>query len=191
MRLSGSTSKYRMAEEPANSFKELPMEVGFHCCCSLMQAKTDLLQVNWHIACFIESDQDLCTFYLLCRSTHDALDGHNMSFWRARFLSRFDKPDWTECENAKYKEAYKKRRQALMYGARFDRALARHEPYDVKKATKVLEVLRDVIIGKCCFIFFITAFFSSFLVRNVFSDLRSIYIPSLWDVSVCRQVIPI
>lgn len=72
-----------------------------------------------------------------------------MSFWRARFLSRFEKPTWTGCDYVKYKEAYKKRRQALMYGARFNRALGRNDPYDVKKAIDALEVLRDMIIGKC------------------------------------------
>lgn len=43
-----------------------------------------------HIASQSTYDSDLCNFRLICRSTHDAVDADNCSFWRRRFLDLFE-----------------------------------------------------------------------------------------------------
>ncbi len=43
-----------------------------------------------HIGSFCTYDSDLCHFRLICRSTLDAVDADNCSFWRRRFLDTFE-----------------------------------------------------------------------------------------------------
>lgn len=105
-------------------------------------------QTNQHIASYLDSDAFLCNFRRISHSTHNAVDGDRLSFWRRRFLARFEKPTWTEPSNLKYKHAYQKRRKALMYGAKFDAAVRRTESKEIKKANAALEVVRDILVGK-------------------------------------------
>lgn len=50
--------------------------------------------------------------------------------------------------NIKFKEQYQKRRRALLYGAKFEAALNKKSPREMRKSVEVLEVLRDLIIGE-------------------------------------------
>jgi hypothetical protein len=109
-----------------NSFNTLPIEIA------------------QRIALEIEYDSDLCNFRLVCRSTHDAVDGDFDSFWRKRFLSIYERPaaDWKGAEgNRQYKAAYQWRRCILKN--------TRKEAFKLGNGAmekRCLEVLRDLIV---------------------------------------------
>ncbi|RMY55608.1 hypothetical protein D0863_13257 [Hortaea werneckii] len=120
-----------MAYHTANPFDLLPIET-----CQ-------------HIGGYL-NDRDLCTYRLVCQSTHNAIDADGFSFWRRRFITTFEKPTWTTSNNIKYRQAYHKRRRALMYGADFWVAITKSTGKDyakeIRRGTRCLEVLRDMII---------------------------------------------
>jgi hypothetical protein len=102
------------------------------------------IEIAQRIALEIEYDSDLCNFRLICRSTHDAVDGDFDSFWRKRFLSIFERPaaEWNGAKgNQQYKKAYQIRRQALREGPRKGFKLGKGEMEE-----RCLEVLRDLIV---------------------------------------------
>ncbi|KAI7279515.1 hypothetical protein KC345_g5323 [Hortaea werneckii] len=120
-----------MAYRTANPFDLLPIET-----CQ-------------HIGSYL-NDRDLCIYRLVCQSTHNAIDADGCSFWRRRFMTTFEKPTWTTSNNVKYRQAYHKRRRALMYGADFWVAITKSTGKDyakeIRRGTRCLEVLRDMII---------------------------------------------
>ena len=90
----------------------------------------------------------------MCRSTLDAVDADNCSFWRRRFLDYFEKPTTgvsfeantnAAWNNVAYKKAYQKRRSALKNGAKFAVGASKRE-------TECLEVLRDLVVGESPFL---------------------------------------
>ncbi|RMZ12380.1 hypothetical protein D0860_02986 [Hortaea werneckii] len=123
--------QFRMAYGTPNPFDLLPIET-----CQ-------------HIGGYL-NDRDLCTYRLVCQSTHNAIDADGFSFWRRRFITTFEKPTWTTSNNIKYRQAYHKRRRALMYGADFWVAITKSTGKDyakeIRRGTRCLEVLRDMII---------------------------------------------
>ena len=98
------------------------------------------IETNQHIASHIENDSDICNFRLICRSTLDAVDADNCSFWRRKFLSCFEKPVKT-MSNFEFKRTYQKRRGVLKCGALFYLG-------DTKREKECLEVVRDLICGE-------------------------------------------
>ena len=101
------------------------------------------IEVTQHIASYLDYDSDLCSFRLICRSTLDAVDADNCSFWRRRFLDVFETSTTltTGKNNVAFKKAYQKRRGCLKNGASFRSG-------DTKRERECLEVLRDLVVGE-------------------------------------------
>lgn len=101
-------------------------------------------QTIQHIATLVESDYDLVHFRQSCRSVSNAIEGDRSSFWRRRFLSKFEKPRNSEAKkwnNVQYKLQYQYRRSTLRGGALFKHGKTEPE-------RKCMRVLRDLITGK-------------------------------------------
>ena len=101
-----------------------------------------------HIASYVLEDDLLCNFRLACQAMHNAVDADNCSFWRRRFLSRFEKPADADSEgwkgakgNVRFREAYQKRRWVMKNGA------SSFVTGDTAREEKCLEVLRDLVVG--------------------------------------------
>ncbi len=125
-------------------FDTLPIEVPSLPTFSFMLISFNanfVLQTNQHIASFLEYDEDVCNFALICQSTANAVEADGCSFWRRRFLSQYEKPSWTQPNNLKYKQAYQRRRMVLKNGAIFKQG-------DGPKERRCLEHLRDLIVGE-------------------------------------------
>ena len=99
------------------------------------------------MASHLDSDRDLCNFRLTCHSANEAVDHDNYSFWRRRFMSTFEKPSWSSKPNVEYKRQYKRRKNALLYGARFDVAIKFARAKEIPKAIRALEVLKEMLLG--------------------------------------------
>ena len=101
------------------------------------------IEVTQHIASHLDYDSDLCAFRLICRSTLDAVDADNCSFWRRRFLDVFESSAalTTLRNNVAFKKAYQKRRGCLKNGASFRTG-------ESKRERECLEVLRDLVVGE-------------------------------------------
>jgi len=110
-------------------------------------------QTNQHIASYLTGDSDLCNFRLISQSTHDAVDADNNSFWRRRFLAVFETPMWGANRsgdiNVKFKREYQRRRRCLLFGAKYEAAVWKHEGKEIRKGTEALEVLRELLVGEC------------------------------------------
>ncbi|KAK5675128.1 hypothetical protein LTS10_012202 [Elasticomyces elasticus] len=108
------------------------------------------IETNQHIATYLTTDSDLCTFRLVSQSTHDAVDADNNSFWRRRFLSVFETPTWgvtrSASQNVKFKFEYQRRRKCLMFGAKYEAALVRRDAVQIRKGTQALEVVREMLV---------------------------------------------
>ncbi|KAK4543661.1 hypothetical protein LTR36_005306 [Oleoguttula mirabilis] len=120
-----------MAEAAQNPFDTLPIET------------------NQHIASYLDNELDLCRYRRICHSTHDAVDADRCSFWRRRFLTTFEKPNWPGGSNERYKITYQKRKRALMFGAKFKVAISntgKDVGKQITKGIQALEVLRDLIV---------------------------------------------
>ncbi|KAH9835087.1 hypothetical protein Tdes44962_MAKER08589 [Teratosphaeria destructans] len=122
-----------------------------HESCFLLKLPLELKQ---EIALHIERDDDLCAFQLTCRDIYCAIDVNVASFWRRRFVSRFESPSWDDGQmdrvkaNTKYKDVYQKRREAVLYGATFSQrklAIAKDKALVIRKAINFLETLRDLM----------------------------------------------
>nr|POE47505.1 casein kinase ii subunit beta-2 [Quercus suber] len=96
-------------------------------------------QTNQHIASFLDSDQDLTSYRITCRSAHSAIDADNNSYWRRRFLSRFEKPGWDNPSNLILKHKYQSRRRLLRKGALFQTG-------DTNSEERCLIMLRELIL---------------------------------------------
>jgi hypothetical protein len=101
------------------------------------------IEVTQHIAAYLDYDSDLCAFRLICRSTLDAVDADNCSFWRRRFLGVFETSTTltTLRNNVAFKKAYQKRRGCLKNGASFRTG-------ETKRERECLEVVRDLVVGE-------------------------------------------
>jgi hypothetical protein len=100
------------------------------------------IEIRQRIAFFVEYDKDLCSFRTICRSTYDAVDADNCSFWRRRFLEQFDSPT-TPMNNAEYRKAYQERRYYLKNGAAFQNGTTEREDKCVRK-------LMEILLGRFC-----------------------------------------
>ncbi|KAK5007161.1 hypothetical protein LTR28_005618 [Elasticomyces elasticus] len=103
-------------------------------------------EINVEIALLLDSDRDLCTFRRICHETKNVVDGDKLSFWRRRFLTRYDKPRLSNKEsknaltaNTRYKVAYQRRQKWLRNGAYFVLGTKGDE-------RRCLEVLRELAI---------------------------------------------
>lgn len=117
-----------MSDSRSNPFDSLPIET------------------SQQIASYLDSDTDLCSFRLSCHATDDAVNADSYSFWRMRFISQFEKPDWKTkgkklVDNQKYKEQYQLRKRVLKNGAVFMAG-------ESGKEKLCLAVLRELILGK-------------------------------------------
>ncbi|KAK0823355.1 hypothetical protein LTR73_008597 [Friedmanniomyces endolithicus] len=121
-----------MARQRSNPFDGMPIET------------------NQHIASYLTGDSDLCSFRLVSRSTHDAVDADNNSFWRRRFLAVFETPTWgakrNDNTNVKFKREYQRRRRCLLFGAKYEAAVWKDEGKEIRKGTEALEVLREMLV---------------------------------------------
>ena len=102
------------------------------------------LETIQNIASCVDYDSELCNFRLICRSTLDAVDADNCSFWRRRFLGCFEKPT-TVLDNVAFKKAYQKHKGVLKCGAVFVKG-------DGKRERECLEVVRDLVLGGLLFL---------------------------------------
>jgi hypothetical protein len=100
-------------------------------------------QLNQAIARQLETDKDIAIYRSLCRSTWDAVDADNGSFWRARFREKYALRNGRS--NAELMDAYQRRRKQLRHGSGYDffRGHARRE-------VDVVEVLKELIVGMWC-----------------------------------------
>jgi hypothetical protein len=78
---------------------------------------------------------------LICRATNDAIDADHKSFWRTKFREKYA-----------YKEGISNEKSARMYKRRA-KYIRRGTGYNFfrghkKREVDVLEVLRDLIVGK-------------------------------------------
>lgn len=100
------------------------------------------IEITQRIGSYCTYDSDLCNFRLICRSTHDSVDGDNCSFWRRRFLDVFEQSISLQTSgNLAFKKAYQKRRSVLKNGAQFRTGETRRE-------RECLEVIRDLVVGE-------------------------------------------
>lgn len=95
------------------------------------------IETRQRIAGFVEYDKDLCSFRGICRSTNDAIDADNCSFWRRRFLAHFDLPINT-LSNQEYRTAYQRRRHILKNGAAFDAGMTEREHMCIKELMEMI-----------------------------------------------------
>ncbi|CZT16774.1 uncharacterized protein RCC_02609 [Ramularia collo-cygni] len=94
-----------------------------------------------NIAILVDSDQDLVHFSQSCKHVNSHIEEKVNSFWRARFLSKFEKPrnyQAKKWDNLEYKRQYQHRRSALKNGALFKNGKTVPEKV-------CLQVLRDLI----------------------------------------------
>jgi hypothetical protein len=123
------------------AFSSLPIEVfGF----SPRNYSLDMLtyrQLNKAIAHELETDKDITTYRLICRSTNDAIDADKCSFWRAKFREKFALTQGVN--NKTLKRSYQLRAKLLRRGTGYDffRGHRRRE-------ADVVSVLRDLIVGE-------------------------------------------
>ncbi|KAJ9647878.1 hypothetical protein H2199_001654 [Coniosporium tulheliwenetii] len=96
------------------------------------------IELNKEIASYIETDEGLCIFRLICHGTYNAIDGDHYSFWRQRFHKHFDPVDRPFASTAEYKDLYQARRMCLKRGAHFVYGNTRSE-------TTCLNILKDLI----------------------------------------------
>jgi hypothetical protein len=90
----------------------------------------------------LDNDADIANFNAICKATSFAIDGDNLSFWRARFREKFALMAGTK--NKDLKSKYKRRAKYLRRGTgmQFIRGHTGTEK-------RVVAVLVDLIIGKC------------------------------------------
>lgn len=94
----------------------------------------------------LENDTDLGTYRLICISTKNAIDGDNYSFWRKRFLTKFDAPSASGSSkrciaNESIIEMYQLRRKLLRRGATFEHGGS------TQAENNCLLVVRDLVVG--------------------------------------------
>lgn len=103
-------------------------------------------QLNWNIAHYLDADKDVCNFRLVCRSTRDAIDGDNGSFWRTKFRSKYSYAVEGAGSNAELRDEYQMRAKYLRGGLTEKFA---YLGWDAPEK-KILEVLKSLIVGKYC-----------------------------------------
>ncbi|KAM0702830.1 hypothetical protein Q7P35_010262 [Cladosporium inversicolor] len=114
------------------------------------------IELNQSIASYLESDKDLASFRLICKSTHDAVDADACSFWRRRFKEVFEtaslKLTGLRAEDGdQYRKEYQARKKVLhVIDAVFQRAGQLSKLQFAAGTTTVekeaLRVLRDLIL---------------------------------------------
>lgn len=134
---------------PRNPFEALALEVScLHHMVLYITDKVFFPQTIQHVASYIDSDQDLLHFIQSCKDVHVRIEDARNSFWRPRFLSKFERPRNANAKkwinNVEYKRTYQHRRASLKNGAMFK--LGRTVPEKM-----CLQVLRDLINGMSAF----------------------------------------
>ncbi|KAF2131437.1 hypothetical protein P153DRAFT_421501 [Dothidotthia symphoricarpi CBS 119687] len=97
------------------------------------------IELNKVIAHELDTDKDIATFRLICRSTNDAIDADKYSFWRARFREKYAAKEGMS--NKEMKRTYQLRCKQLRRGIVYD-FFRGHK----KREVDVLEVLKDLIL---------------------------------------------
>ncbi|KAF2691128.1 hypothetical protein K458DRAFT_382702 [Lentithecium fluviatile CBS 122367] len=72
------------------------------------------IELNKNVAHFLENDADIANFSAICRATNHAVDGDNLSFWRAKFREKYVL--MTGTKNRELKSKYKRRAKYLRRG---------------------------------------------------------------------------
>ncbi|KIV77781.1 hypothetical protein PV11_09561 [Exophiala sideris] len=96
-------------------------------------------EILQRIAFELEDPQDLTTFALLCKKTADAVMPDTSAVYKARFLSEYDHPCFSNEKEEKYCFAYKMRTLTLKRFVAFD------DPDD-KRLPEQLEALRLMVV---------------------------------------------
>lgn len=123
------------------AFNLLPIEVGR--CCGMYYRRLTPCQMNWAIASYLESDKDIVTFRLICRQTCWAIEGNNSSFWREKFVEKYDHSDKMKTSNAELEAKYQERSKRLRRGV--SQGFQKNGHGSSEK--KLLNVLRSLILG--------------------------------------------
>ena len=117
-----------------------------------------LAQLNQSIASYLESDKDLASFRLICKSTHDAVDADACSFWRRRYKQVFESTNLNLTgrryeDGVKYRDEYQARKKVLhvidtVFQAAGQAAKLQFAAGTTTAEKEALRVLRDMILGK-------------------------------------------
>jgi len=105
------------------------------------------IELKQLVAHNLESDKDLRSFALIARCTYAAVAGDNLSFWRKRFLQKYDPPRFAKEKpsralNDLYQRFYQHYRKMLRRGCNFEHGGTS------RKEKSCLLVLMDLITGK-------------------------------------------
>ncbi|KAF2654384.1 hypothetical protein K491DRAFT_768939 [Lophiostoma macrostomum CBS 122681] len=98
------------------------------------------IELNKEIAHYLESDEDICNFRLICQATHDAIDGDNGSFWRAIYRETYAYV--AASSNDFLKKDYQCRRKYLNWGV--IHGFSKHGNDRVE--VKVIQVIKSLIL---------------------------------------------
>ncbi len=142
---SDSKPGHRCGLSVSMAFKSLPLEVSPWLSPMPVSDQRILIvlfvpQLNKEIAGYLEDDQDVCNFRLVCLDTLHAVDGDNFHFWRKRYLSHFEWSDAID-ENSQFAVVYQHRRRQLRGGARFRNGATRAELW-------CLQAIAHILIGR-------------------------------------------
>ncbi|KAK4507465.1 hypothetical protein PRZ48_001200 [Zasmidium cellare] len=96
------------------------------------------IEMNARIAELLYDDDDIHNFMRCCRSTHAAIEGNGLSFWRRRFLATFEKPS-QPASNKDFKRMYLQRRMLNFHLVTFISGRTTPE-------RECLEAIRDIIV---------------------------------------------
>ena len=101
--------------------------------------------MNEHIAFYLDHDQDVVNFGLICKSTYSAIKSHRCGIWRKLWGKRYDMP--FEKTGVEIMMQYKLRSRYLRKGIpNFDLGQKHRE-------LRAMERLRDIIVGTWIILF--------------------------------------
>ncbi|KAL9101466.1 MAG: hypothetical protein Q9163_003281 [Psora crenata] len=92
-----------------------------------------------HIATYLGSDKDICTYTLICPEAHNAVHSYSCVVWKATFAKRYDVPPGKTGKDLML--LYMTRRMALWMGSR----KGFHKGHTADEV-RCMDVLRDLIV---------------------------------------------
>lgn len=95
------------------------------------------LELNEHIATFLDTDRQVCNFRLICHATNAAVNTYRCGVWRDRYAQRYDMPE--KKGGLEISMQYKLRSRLLRKSAKF---LMGQEPREIR----CMEILRDLVV---------------------------------------------
>lgn len=91
------------------------------------------------IATYLETDEDFCSFTLICPESHNSAHSARSGVWRALYANRFDLSG--QKDSKLLMTEYMRRSRELRRGARFEMGQTRQE-------INCMEILRALVIGE-------------------------------------------